>query len=80
MSPYKICVLPGDGVGPEIIAEAVKVLAVVETISGTQFDLGYALLGGCSIDASGVALTPQVLAQALASDAVLLGSVGGPKW
>lgn len=80
MAPHKILVLPGDGVGPEIIAEAVKTLQVIQTLSGVQFDFRYELLGGCSIDKHGVALTPEVLQIAKESDAVLFGSVGGPKW
>lgn len=80
MSPHKVLVLPGDGVGPEIIAEAVKVLNVVQNVTGQQFDLRYEIMGGCSIDKHGVAITPEVLAAAKASDAVLFGSVGGPKW
>lgn len=80
MSPHKILVLPGDGVGPEIIAEAVKILQVIQKLSDVQFDFQYELLGGCSIDKHGVALTPEVLEIAKQSDAVLFGSVGGPKW
>lgn len=80
MAPQKVLVLPGDGVGPEIITEAVKVLQVVQKVSGVQFDFQYALMGGCSIDKHGVALTSDVLSAAKTSDAVLFGSVGGPKW
>jgi 3-isopropylmalate dehydrogenase len=80
MPSYKICVLPGDGVGPEIIAEAIKVLQVLEKLSDLKFDFQYARMGGCSIDKHGVALTAEVLEQAKASDAVLFGAVGGPKW
>jgi 3-isopropylmalate dehydrogenase len=80
MASHKVLVLPGDGIGPEIIEEAVKVLRVVEKTTETKFDLYFELLGGCSIDKHGVALTPEVLAKAKASDAVLFGSVGGPKW
>jgi isocitrate dehydrogenase len=80
MASHKVLVLPGDGIGPEIIEEAVKVLRVVEKATKTEFDLSFELLGGCSIDKHGVALTTEVLAKAKASDAVLFGSVGGPKW
>ena len=80
MPSYKICVLPGDGVGPEIIVEAVKVLQVLEKLSDVKFNFQYAMMGGCSIDKHGVALTAEVLEQAKASDAVLFGAVGGPKW
>ncbi|RFU28938.1 hypothetical protein B7463_g7384, partial [Scytalidium lignicola] len=80
MPTYNICVLPGDGVGPEIIAEAVKTLQVVETLPNIKFNFQYALMGGCSINKHGVAITPEVLALAKSSDAVLFGSVGGPEW
>lgn len=77
---YSICLLPGDGIGPEIIAEGVKVLNAV----GEKYDVGFtcteALIGGCAIDASGTALPEETLAAAKASDAVLLAAVGGPKW
>lgn len=77
---YSICLLPGDGIGPEIIAEGVKVLNAV----GEKHDVGFtcteALIGGCAIDASGTALPEETLVAAKASDAVLLAAVGGPKW
>jgi 3-isopropylmalate dehydrogenase len=76
----KIVVLPGDGIGPEVTAEAVRVLEVVARKSGHAFEFSERLMGGCSIDAHGVALTDEVLADCQASDAVLLGAVGGPKW
>jgi 3-isopropylmalate dehydrogenase len=80
MNSHNILVLPGDGVGPEIITEAIKILKAVEKSSNIKFNFTTALMGGCSIDAHGVALTDEVLAQAKASDAVLFGAVGGPKW
>ncbi len=70
-----ILVLPGDGIGPDVIAEALKVL---ELFPG--FTLTKALFGGCSIDVHGTSLTDEVLGQAKAADAILLGAVGGPKW
>jgi 3-isopropylmalate dehydrogenase len=72
----KICVLPGDGIGPEITAEAVRVLKAL----GLKLELEEALLGGCAVDATGdpYPVATQKLAQA--ADAVLLGAVGGPKW
>jgi 3-isopropylmalate dehydrogenase len=75
-----ITVLPGDGIGPEVIAEGVRVLAAVARQGGHQFDLPEALLGGGAIDATGTALPEATLAQCRASDAVLLGAVGGPQW
>ncbi|HEY8083211.1 MAG TPA: 3-isopropylmalate dehydrogenase [Solirubrobacterales bacterium] len=76
MSPTPhIVVLPGDGIGPEIVGAAQRLL---ESLG--EFEFEEHLLGGCSIDAHGVALTDEVLAACRASDAVLLGAVGGPKW
>ncbi len=75
-----IVVLPGDGIGPEVTAEAVRVLELVAKQGGHRFTFSERLMGGCSIDAHGVALTDEVLAACQASRAVLLGAVGGPKW
>lgn len=75
-----IVVLPGDGIGPEVAAEAVRVLELVAKKAGHDFRFTDRLMGGCSIDAHGVALTDQVLADCKGSQAVLLGAVGGPKW
>ena len=71
----RIVVLPGDGIGPEIAAAAVRLL---ETLG--EFEFEEHLLGGCSIDAHGTALTDEVLGACKAADAVLLAAVGGPKW
>ena len=76
----RVLVLPGDGIGPEIVAEAVKVLEVVDGRFGLGLRLDEARVGGASIDADGVPLTEAVLEQARAADAVLLGAVGGPQW
>jgi 3-isopropylmalate dehydrogenase len=75
-----VIVLPGDGIGPEVTAEAVRVLELVARKKGHRFTFAEKLMGGCSIDAHGVALTDDVLRACQASDAVLLGAVGGPKW
>ncbi|MGC3999493.1 MAG: 3-isopropylmalate dehydrogenase [Anaeromyxobacter sp.] len=75
-----IVVLPGDGIGPEVTAEAVKVLEAIARRFGHQLTFTQHLMGGCSIDAHGTALTDEVLAACKASSAVLLGAVGGPKW
>ncbi|TVY55592.1 3-isopropylmalate dehydrogenase [Lachnellula cervina] len=80
MVSYSILVLPGDGVGPEIIPEAIKVLDLISAHLDVKFNYETALMGGCSIDKHGVALTDEVLELAKKSDAVLFGSVGGPKW
>lgn len=77
---YKITVFAGDGIGPEVVGEAVAVLQVVEKQFGFALAFESALAGGCSIDAHGVALTDSALRLAKESDAVLLGAVGGPKW
>jgi 3-isopropylmalate dehydrogenase len=70
-----IVVLPGDGIGPEIVAATREML---DTLG--EFSYDERLMGGCSIDANGIALTDEVLEACKASDAVLLGAVGGPKW
>lgn len=75
-----ILVLPGDGVGPEIMAEAIKVLAAVNDKFSLNCSWSTALIGGAAIDATGVPLPNETLAAAKTSDAVLLGAVGGPKW
>ena len=75
-----IVVLPGDGVGPEIVAEAVKVLKAVAAKFGYDFALQTHLIGGAAIDATGRALPDETLAACRRADAVLLGAVGGPKW
>lgn len=75
-----IVLLPGDGIGPEVVAEAVRVLQAVEVKFGHQFKFSTRLMGGCSIDATGVSLTDEALKACQTADAVLLGAVGGPKW
>lgn len=77
---HRICLLPGDGIGPEITAEAVKVLGVIGQRFGVDFEFTEALLGGAAIDATGTALPEDTLAAAHAADAVLLAAIGGPKW
>ena len=72
----KVCVLPGDGIGPEIIAEAVRVLQAMDL----QIEMEEALLGGCAVDATGDPYPDATQKLAVAADAVLLGAVGGPKW
>ena len=77
---YKICLLPGDGIGPEIIAEGRKVLDALGAKFDASFEYTEALLGGIAIDETGEALPEDTLRVAKASDAVLLAAVGGPKW
>ena len=74
---YNVTVIPGDGIGPEIVREARKVMDKVGTVYGHTFDYTEILMGGCSIDAYGVPLTEEALETARNSDAVLLGAVGG---
>ena len=74
---YKITLIPGDGIGPEIVREARKVLDAVGKKYGHEFDYTEILMGGCSIDAYGVPLTEEAVNTAKESDAVLLGAVGG---
>jgi 3-isopropylmalate dehydrogenase len=76
----KILILPGDGIGPEIVAEAVKVLACLRDDYGLDITMDEALVGGAAIDATGGPLPEATLALAREADAVLLGAVGGPKW
>ena len=76
----QILVLPGDGIGPEIMAEAVKVLNLANDKYALGFELSFDDLGGAAIDRYGVPLADETLARARAADAVLLGAVGGPKW
>ena len=76
----KIVLLPGDGIGPEVVGEARRVLDAVAQLFGHQFDYSTHLLGGCAIDATGAALPEATLQACQASHAVLLGAVGGPKW
>ncbi len=80
MTTYKICLLPGDGIGPEIIAQGVKVLDAIGDKYDTTFTYDEALIGGCAIDAENCALPDETLKKAKESDAVLLAAVGGPKW
>ncbi|MBA4422635.1 MAG: 3-isopropylmalate dehydrogenase [Syntrophus sp. (in: bacteria)] len=80
MKKYHIAVLPGDGIGPEIMDEAKKVLGVVAKRADVQFEMEEGLIGGSAYDRYGTPLPEAVMKMAAASDAVLLGAVGGPKW
>ena len=80
MKNYKITVLKGDGIGPEIVNECIKVLDKAGEKFGFAFDYDYELLGGCAIDEAGVPYPEKTAKACKASDAVLLGAVGGPKW
>jgi 3-isopropylmalate dehydrogenase len=80
MSTYRIAVLPGDGIGPEVVGEAVRALRAVGKIAGVSFELEHAVVGGAAIDASGRPLPAATLELCRSADAILFGSVGGPKW
>jgi len=80
MKTYKITVLPGDGIGPEVIKQSINTIKSIEKKYDYKFELNEALLGGCAIDAHGVPLPDSTLEQCKKSDAVLLGAVGGVKW
>ncbi|KAF7332265.1 3-isopropylmalate dehydrogenase [Mycena kentingensis (nom. inval.)] len=81
MPSFRVVVLPGDGIGPEVVAQALRVL---ETVSAASADLDLKLeshdFGGCAIDAHGDPLPPSTLQACKEADAILMGSIGGPKW
>jgi 3-isopropylmalate dehydrogenase len=76
----RIVTLPGDGIGPEVVAQGVRVLTSIAERYGHHFDFEGALIGGCAIDAEGTPLPPRTLAICERADAILLGAVGGPQW
>ncbi|MBN2388107.1 MAG: 3-isopropylmalate dehydrogenase [Anaerolineales bacterium] len=76
----KLMLLPGDGIGPEVVAQAVRVLEAVAGKGGHTFSYAEGLLGGCSLDRYGASLTDETLADCQAAEAILMGAVGGPKW
>ncbi len=80
MKLYKIAVLPGDGIGPEVMNEALKVMKKAGKLFDIVFDLKESEIGGCAIDKFGTPLPDVTLDTVFNSDAVLLGSIGGPKW
>ncbi len=75
-----IILLPGDGIGPEVVAQAVRVLEKVGQKFGHKFTFSERLIGGCAVDKYGISVTDEVLSDCKAANAVLLGAVGGPKW
>jgi 3-isopropylmalate dehydrogenase len=80
MTAYKLLLLPGDGIGPEVMAEVEKVIGALAETGLATFTIERDLVGGSAIDAHGKPLTDEALARADAADAILLGAVGGPKW
>jgi len=77
---FRILVLPGDGIGPEVMEQALRVLEQIGAHAGAKFELEFALAGGAAIDAHGTPLLEETLERARRADAVLFGSVGGPRW
>lgn len=80
MNTYKIAVLPGDGIGPEVMAEAIKILNKIQQQYNFKIEYQYADVGGIAIDNHGCALPESTLATCRNAQAILFGSVGGPKW
>jgi 3-isopropylmalate dehydrogenase len=79
-APYRVALLPGDGIGPEVVVEAVKVLKAVESVNGALFRFQTGLIGGSAIDATASPLPAETVAICNKSQAILLGAVGGPRW
>jgi len=77
---YKIALIKGDGIGPEIVDEAVKVLDAVASVENIEFDYSDYLMGGCAVDVFDNPLPQETINGALASDAILFGAIGGPKY
>ena len=80
MASYKLLLLAGDGIGPEVMAEVKKLIAWMNARGLGTFETEEGLVGGSCYDAHGVAVTDATMAQAHAADAVIFGAVGGPKW
>jgi len=80
MATYKLLLLPGDGIGPEVMEEVKRVIAAFNKRGPHRFETEDGLVGGSAYDASGVAITDETMDRAMAADAVILGAVGGPKW
>ncbi len=80
MAAHKLLLLPGDGIGPEVMAEVKRVIGFMNDRGLAQFAIEEALVGGCCYDAYGVAITENAMARAKAADVILFGAVGGPKW
>ena len=80
MATIKLLLLPGDGIGPEVMAEVKKLIGWMNAHGQDRFEFEEGLVGGCAYDAHGVAVTDETMQKALAADAVIFGAVGGPKW
>ena len=80
MTVYSLLLLPGDGIGPEVMAEVERLVAFFNKRGKQHFETKTALVGGAAIDKHGVPLTDEALGMARAADAIVFGAVGGPKW
>ena len=80
MAAHKLLLLPGDGIGPEVMAEVKKLIAFFNDKGIARFETEEGLVGGCCYDAHKVSITDETMAKAQAADAILFGAVGGPKW
>jgi 3-isopropylmalate dehydrogenase len=80
MPTYNLLLLPGDGIGPEVMAEVERLVSWLNARGGATFNVEKDLVGGCAYDAHGQAISDETMKRALNADAVMLGAVGGPKW
>ena len=80
MATFKLLLLPGDGIGPEVMAEVRKLIAWMNANGRGRFETDEALVGGACYDAHGVAIGDETMAKAHGADAVIFGAVGGPRW
>src|SRR5712692_2966189 len=80
MATHKLLLLPGDGIGPEVMAEVKRLIDWLNAAGIPHFETEPGLVGGAAYDASQQSITDATMAQAIAADAVIFGSVGGPKW
>src|ERR1700740_1627737 len=80
MATHKLLLLPGDGIGPEVMAEVKRLIGWINAQGLAHFATDEGLVGGAAYDASGQSITDATMAQALAADAIIFGAVGGPKW
>ena len=80
MATHNLLLLPGDGIGPEVMAEVKRVIELFNKKGPEKFTTEEALVGGCCYDAHGVAITDATMEKAKSADAIIFGAVGGPKW
>ena len=81
MSTHSLLLLPGDGIGVEIMAEVERIIGFLNgRTNGPKFETTSDLVGGAAYDAHGVSITEEAMAKAVAADAIIFGAVGGPKW